>query len=338
MFTKVTVIGTTSWGTTLAVLLALKGLGAWLWARTEEEARALETGREQRARLPGVPFPAGLRVTASMEEALDGSSLAILAVPSQRLRENARQVACHLDSRTIVMSATKGLELDTCFRMSQVLAQELPESAARCCVLSGPNISREIAAGMPAATVIASEDPAVADEARDLVRTPRFRVYSSRDVTGVELGGTLKNIIALGAGMNDGWGYGANSKAAFMTRGLTEITRLGIAAGAEPLTFLGLAGLGDLVATCTSVHSRNRRAGEQLARGGTLQEVRRELGGVAEGLTTTTAARELARRLGVEMPITEMTYRVLEEGLDPRTAIVELMAREPKFELEGLGK
>lgn len=334
---KAAVIGTTSWGTTLAVVLAQKGLQAVLWARSEEEARELGVRRENCARLPGVAFPPLLDVTNSLEEALDGADLAIFAVPSQTVRENARLVAPYVRPGSIVASAAKGLELGSCLRMSEVLLQELPEAAGRFCVLSGPNISREIAAGMPSATVIASNHPAVADEARELVRTPRLRVYSSHDVVGVELGGTLKNIIALGAGLNDGWGYGANSKAAFMTRGLAEITRLGIAAGADPLTFLGLAGLGDLVATCTSVHSRNRRAGEELARGRTVEEVQRDLGGIAEGITTTTAARDLAHKVGVEMPITEMTYRVLHEGLDARQAIFELMAREPKYELEGFG-
>ncbi|MEK7215382.1 MAG: NAD(P)H-dependent glycerol-3-phosphate dehydrogenase, partial [Chloroflexota bacterium] len=180
------------------------------------------------------------------------------------------------------------------------------------------------------------EDRSVAAAARDLVMTPLFRVYSSYDMVGVELGGALKNIIALGAGLNDGWEYGANSKAAFMTRGLAEITRLGVAAGANPLTFLGLAGLGDLVATCTSPLSRNRIVGEALARGRPLAEVLASLNGTAEGITTTPAARELGRRLGVEMPIVEEAYKVLYEGMEPRRAIMELMTREPRFELDGI--
>ncbi len=329
-------VGTTSWGTTLAVVLAQKGLAVFLLARSREEALELEAQRENCLRLPGIRFPSSLAVSGVPEEALTGCRLAILAVPSQTLRQNARQIAPAISPDTIIVSAAKGLELGTCLRMSEVLLQEVPSAAGRLCALSGPNISREIADGMPSATVIASGSPAVADEARELVRTQRLRVYSSHDVVGVELGGTLKNIIALGAGMNDGWGFGANSKAAFMTRGLAEITRLGVAAGADPLTFLGLAGLGDLVATCTSPHSRNRRAGEELARGKSLEEVQRGLNGVAEGITTTVAARDLARRMAVEMPITEMTYRVLHEGLDPRNAVFELMAREPKYELEGL--
>lgn len=334
----VTVVGTTSWGTTLAVVLAQKGLSVHLWARQEEEALGLEAARENRLRLPGILFPPTLTVTASLPQALEGAALVALAVPSQRMRENVRRLAPHLRPHTVVLSAAKGLELDTALRMSQVIWEELPAPERNpCCVLSGPNLSREIAQGLPSATVVAAEDAQVAEQVRDLVMTARFRVYSSHDVAGVELGGALKNIVALGAGMNDGWGYGANAKAAFMTRGLAEITRLGVAAGANPFTFLGLAGLGDLVATCTSPLSRNRRVGEELAKGRPLEPILATLGGVAEGLTTTLAARELARRLGVEMPIAEQTYRVLYEGLDPRQAIAELMSREPKHELEGLG-
>lgn len=336
--TKVAVIGTTSWGTTLAVILAQKGLAVALWARTEEEAQALSSARENKQRLPGIPFPPLLQVTADLPAALEGAQLALLAVPSQHMRANIRLAAQYIRMGCIIMSAAKGLELGSLLRMSQVIREELPEELhSACCVLSGPNISREIVQGLPAATVVAADDPDVAAAARNLVITPRFRVYSSLDMIGVELGGTLKNIVALGAGMNDGWGYGANTKAAFMTRGLTEITRLGVVAGANPLTFLGLAGLGDLVATCASPYSRNRRVGEELAKGRPLSEILASLGGTAEGITTTLAARELAQRLSVEMPITEQTYRVLYQGLDPRQAILELMTREPKYELEGLG-
>jgi len=334
---KVAVVGATAWGTTLGILLAQKGLAVTLWARTQQEAQALTAAGENSLRLPGFPFPAGMRVTADMAGALDSAELVLFAVPSQRMRENARVAAPHLEPASVVVSAAKGIEVGSCLRMSEVLAQELGTGVAeRCCVLSGPNLSREIAQGMPAATVVAAADVATADHVRDLMMTPRFRVYSSSDVVGVELGGTLKNIVAMGAGLNDGWGYGANTKAAYMTRGLAEMTRLGAAAGANPMTFLGLAGLGDLVATCTSPFSRNRRLGEAIARGLSLEQALATLGGVAEGPTTTIAARELAARLGVEMPVTDVTYRVLYEGLDPRRAITELMLREPKHELEGL--
>lgn len=334
---SVAVVGTTAWGTTLALLLAQKGMPVRLWARTADEAHDLNVAGEHRRRVPGIPFPAQLRVTADLDEALSGAELVIFAVPSQQMRANVRLAAPHLPRTALVLSAAKGLEVGSCRRMTEVLAEELNDDGDRVCVLSGPNIQREIAQGMPAATVVAAPRLDVADQVRDLMVTPRFRVYSSNDVVGVELGGTLKNIVAMGAGLNDGWGYGANTKAAYMTRGLAEMTRLGVTAGASPMTFLGLAGLGDLVATCTSPHSRNRRLGEALTRGLTLQQALDTLGGVAEGPSTTIAARELGKRLGVEMPITEVSYRVLYQGLDPRIAITELMLREPKHEWEGLG-
>ena len=334
---EVTVIGTTSWGTTLAVIMAQQGFGVALWARSEDEARTISAARENRPRLPGIPFPPSLTVSSSLQEALERTTLVVLAVPSQSMRENVRRLAPFLAPGCIVMSVAKGLELGSALRMSQVIQEELgPRLSGSCCALSGPNLSRAIEQGLPLGPVVAAEDLRVAETARDLVTTPRFRGYCSNDLVGVELGGTLKNIVALGAGMSDGWGYGANAKAAFMTRGLAEITRLAVVAGADPLTFLGLAGFGDLVATCISPFSRNRRVGEELAQGQPLKAILAALGGTAEGLTTTVAARDLARRFGVEMPITEQTYPVLYEGFDPRQAIVELMSRELKYELEGL--
>lgn len=335
---KVTVIGTTSWGTTLAVVLARKGIDVSLWARTPEEAFLLTVDQENKRHLPGTPFPASLSVTADLTEALDAAQLVIFGVPSQHMRANVKLIAPYIAPGTLVMSAAKGLELGTLLRMSQVLREELPpELHPMCCVLSGPNIAKEIAAGLPAATVIAADTLDVAKAAQNLVMSSRFRVYSTTDMVGVELGGTLKNIVAMGAGMNDGWEYGANTKAAFMTRGLAEITRLGIAAGANPFTFLGLAGLGDLVTTCTSQYSRNRRLGEELARGRKLDDILPTLGGIAEGVTTTLAARELGERLNIDMPITEQAYQVLYCGADPKRAILELMTREPKSEMDGLG-
>ena len=334
---RVAVIGTTSWGTTLAILLSLKGLDVVLWARTDEEAQRINREGQNSARMPQVSFPPSLKATASLDEALADAALAILAVPSQRMRENVKTIRGYLSPDTLVMSAAKGLELDTGLRMSQVIAQELQDGfKSSICVLSGPNLSQEIVQGMPSATVVAAEDSKMAERARDLVMAPGFRSYSSSDIIGVELGGALKNIIALGAGISDGWGYGANSKAAFITRGLAEITRLGVAAGANPLTFLGLAGLGDMMATCFSPLSRNRHVGEELAKGRLLQDILFSMSGVAEGVPTTKAALQLAGRLGIEMPITESMYRVLYEGYNVRAAAAELMGREPKDELSGL--
>ncbi|MBE0415822.1 MAG: NAD(P)-dependent glycerol-3-phosphate dehydrogenase [Dehalococcoidia bacterium] len=323
---KVAIIGTTAWGTTLGIMLARRGIDVALWARTREEAERLERARENTARLPGIPFPKKLTPTSSIEETLKGSSLVILAVPSQQMRQNVRLVKGHIDQSTPILSAAKGLEVDTAKRMSQVIAEELsPEYRSNICVLSGPNLSKEIAQGLPASTVIASEDARLAERVQGIMNSPSFQVSTSDDVVGVELGGALKNIIALGAGMVDGLGYGNNAKATYMARGLTEITRLGIALGASPLTFIGLACLGDLLTTCSSPLSRNHTLGEGLARGRSMGEVMASMGSVVEGVTTTPAALKLARELGVEMPITERIYRVLFEGLNPAQAMAELI-------------
>lgn len=329
----VTVIGTTSWGTTLAVYLARQGQEVTLWARTEEEARLLSLEGENRRFLPGIPFPPRLTVTSSLEEALEGAWLVVLAVPSRNLRDTVRHLRPRLRGSPVVLSAVKGLERGTGRRMSQVLEEELPPGPrARVAVLSGPNLSLEIARGLPASTVVASRSERVALRVQEALNSPQLRVYRSTDVVGVELGGALKNIIAIGAGICDGLGFGTNAKSAFITRGLAEITRLGLAAGASPLTLAGLAGLGDLVATCFSPLSRNRRVGEEMARGKPLAQVLADLGQVAEGVDTTAAALLLAERLKVEMPITRATYRVLFEGLPPAQAVSELMGRPPKAE------
>ena len=331
------VVGTTSWGTTLAILMARQGHRVSLWARTPEDAEKLQTDQENRRLLPGFPFPPSLRVTASEEEAFGQAQLVVLAVPSKSLRANVQRVGYALSPETVIISATKGLEVGTGLRMSQVLQQELPEPLrARICVLSGPNLSAEIAQRRPASTVVASEDPQLASMAQKVLMTPHFRVYTNTDVVGVELAGALKNIIALGAGISDGLGYGNNSKAAFVTRGLVEITRLGVRAGANALTFAGLAGLGDLIATAASPLSRNRYVGEQLAKGRSLQDTLASMQNVAEGVDTTAAAVKMAKELDVEMPITQATYRVLFEGLDPRQAVVELMRRAPQPEWAGV--
>jgi glycerol-3-phosphate dehydrogenase (NAD(P)+) len=332
----VAVIGATGWGTTLAVITARQGYPVRLLARTQVEADSLESARENRALLPGVAFPDGMSVVGEPAAALGGAQLVIVAVPSRSLRQNVRRLRGHLPADAVLVSATKGLEQGTCLRSTEVIAQELPEAQERLVALSGPNLSREIAAGQPAATVVASRDASSARRAQAVVASPRLRVYTSADVLGVELGGALKNIIALAAGISDGLGYGDNAKAALITRGLAEITRLGIALGANPLTFAGLAGLGDLVATCSSPLSRNRTVGLALAQGRRLEEVLAGMRQVSEGVPTTSAARDLARRHGVEMPITEVLYRVLFEGLAAQQAAQELLAREPVGELQGL--
>ncbi|MBI4236062.1 MAG: NAD(P)-dependent glycerol-3-phosphate dehydrogenase [Chloroflexi bacterium] len=330
---RAAVIGTTRWGTTLALLLARRGVPVTLWARTEAEAASLQAARENRELLPGHPFPPALQVTADLAQGLHDADIVVIAVPSARVRQNARLLRGLVPRDAILLGATKGLERGTGRRMSQVLADELGEEAlARYAVLSGPNLSGEIVRGLPASTVVASLDAMVAQRAQALFTSPLFRVYTNSDLIGVELGGALKNIVALGAGMADGMGYGDNGKAAFIARGIAEITRLGVAAGSQPLTFAGLACLGDLIATCYSPLSRNHYVGLELAKGRHLQEILAGLGQVVEGVDTTPAALLLAGGLGIEMPIAYQTYRVLYEGLDPRQALEELMARAPKPE------
>jgi glycerol-3-phosphate dehydrogenase (NAD(P)+) len=331
---RVAVIGNTTWGTTLGIILARKGMGVRLWARTQEEAEELNRERQNRACLPGVAFPQRLQASSSLEEVMAGAALAILAVPAQTMRGNVRLLAGHLGGAPLLLSAAKGLEADTGKCMSQVIAEEIePGLHPRICVLSGPNLAREIIRGLPAATVVAAEDEAVAQRVKKFLTTPTLCVYTNTDVVGGELGGALKNIIALGAGIADGLDYGDNAKAALMTRGLAEITALGVAMGANPHTFSGLAGWGDLIVTCASALSRNHYVGVELARGRSMAEITASMREVAEGIATTQAAREVARRLGVEMPITELMYRVLFEGLNIRQAAAELMGMKGGREL-----
>ena len=330
---RVTIIGTTTWGTTLGIMLAQKNIPVTMLARTSEESNDLESKRQNPRFLPGVEFPEPLGVSADPKTALHGAGMVILAVPSNSFRENVRRFRSAIDGEPIVLSVSKGLEMETGRRMSQVLEEELPDRfLPRVCVLSGPNLALEIVEGKPASTVVASRHDRVSTEAQQVLMSPSFRVYTNEDTIGVELGGALKNIIALGAGISDGLGYKDNAKAAFIARGLAEITRLGIAAGASPITFAGLAGLGDLVATCASPLSRNHFVGRQLAAGRPLEEVLASMKNVAEGVYTTVAALRMAERLDVEMPIARATYRLLFEDLNPRQAVVELMGRPPRSE------
>ena len=337
---RVTVVGTGSWGTTLAILAARRGMTTYLLARTEEEAATLRADGENRRFMPGYPFPPNLIVTADAHRALERCDMLLMVVPSQTMRANTRNIRPHLtDPQTIIVSCAKGLEVDTLSRMTEVLAEELGEPwKARLAAMSGPNLAREIVAGLPATTVIASDVMEVAQKAQSLLTGGRFRVYTNPDVTGVELAGALKNIIAIAAGMADGMKAGDSSKAALVTRGLAEIARLGMAAGASLFTFAGLAGLGDLIATCASPLSRNRFLGQELARGKTIDEVVAGMNGqVAEGVSTTQAALRLAARHNIEMPITEQQYQVLFEGKSPLDALNALLMREPTDEFLSLG-
>jgi len=333
---KIAIIGTTSWGTTLGFIIAQKGVHVGLWARTTPEATELRKKGPDPILLPGINFPDQLTITSNLKEVFEEARAVILAVPSQSMRQNIKLVAPHLNKSMLIISAAKGLEIGSGKRMSQVIAEEIaPNFRANICVLSGPNLSREVLRGLPAASVVAAEDNAIARRVQRMLTTPDLCVFTNTDVVGVELGGALKNIIALGAGIADGLSYGDNAKAAFLTRGLTEITALGVALGAYPLTFSGLAGLGDLVATCTSPLSRNHYVGEELAKGRSLTEIIGSMEEVAEGVSTTLVALNLAQKLGLEMPITEKVYQVLYEGIDPLQAAAEMMGGNAGHELTG---
>ncbi len=334
--TAVGVIGSGAWGTTLALLLANKGMEVTLWEHQPERAAATQQSRENTLFLPGFHLPDNLRVTSNIAEATLDKQLVLFVTPSQRMRENTLLLAPYLGPDTLCVSCSKGIEIGSLKRMTEVITEVIPSTAHRIAALSGPNISFEIALGKPTAAVVAASNEETAMRIRDLVSTPQFRAYTSTDVIGVELGGALKNIIAIGAGFNEGMRYGENAKAAFITRALAEIARLGIAAGAHPLTFIGLAGIGDLIATCASPLSRNQQLGRRLAAGEKLEDILASTHSVAEGIYTTKAALQLAKRYNVELPITLQLSMVLFEGLDPHKAVPELMMRDPKSEMEGM--
>jgi glycerol-3-phosphate dehydrogenase (NAD(P)+) len=331
---QIAVLQAGSWGTTLATILARDaGKRIVLWTRDPRQAEDIAARRENRKYLPGIRIPNEVDVTSDLARALAADDL-IVAVPAGGVRAFRERVGPLLRPEHRILSATKGLAPDDGSRMSQLWSEIAAPS--RVAVLSGPNISREIAAGLPSPTVVASSDPATAKHFQELIGTRMFRAYTNDDIVGVELCGALKNIVALGAGAIDGIGYGDNAKAGFMTRGLAEIVRFAFAQGANPLTAAGLAGFGDLIATCMSAHSRNRLVGEMLARGSSLEQVRERLGGqVAEGIGTTEATYAAAKRIGVTMPVTEQTYHVLFSGKPIREAMRDLMDRERGEEIAG---
>ena len=330
---RAAVVGTTSWGTTLAVLLARNAVRTTLLARTVEEADRLSAAGEHAQRLPGVRFPQALDVSADAT-VLHDAALVCVVVPSRTFAANVQSVAAHVASDATLLSGTKGIELASGRRMSELLAAALPGRPVA--ALSGPNLSKELAAGLPGTTVIASADASLGPLSAAF-HSALFRVYTSRDIVGVELGGALKNVIAIAAGIVDALQYGDNAKASIVTRGLAEISRLGVAAGADPLTFLGLAGMGDLMATAYSPLSRNYRLGELIGGGAPLDDALATLGETAEGAVTIPAALRMAADRGVEMPITSALHSILFDRVSPQGAVVSLMEREPTAELAGAG-
>lgn len=330
-FPSVAVLGAGSWGTSLAILLAKKGVQVALWARDAGLATQMCRERQNPRYLPGFSLPGSVNPTSDIAEAVCTTEVLVFAVPAGALREVAGAVRECLPDPRLVISAAKGLEGDGS-RPSQVLHAVLDDRLADVVVLSGPNLALELAREIPTATVVASSSQESAKQAQALFMHPSFRVYTNRDVVGVELGGALKNVLAIGAGISDGMGFGDNSKAALITRGLAEMVRLGVALGAEERTFMGLSGVGDLFATASSHLSRNWRVGHGLAQGKPLAQILQELKQVAEGVPTTFAVCGLAGRLGIEMPITQTIRAVLEGRISPQEAIRELMLRTPKEE------
>ncbi|MEW6018554.1 MAG: NAD(P)H-dependent glycerol-3-phosphate dehydrogenase [Pseudomonadota bacterium] len=331
---RASVIGCGSWGTAFARLLVAAGFDSVeLVCRRADQASAIERDHRNPDYLTDIDLPAGLRASTFDDNSLAEAGLVVIAVPSRAYREVMRSLAARLNPEAAYLSLTKGLEPGTLKRFSEVLAEELPAAASgSVLVLSGPNHAEEVARDIPTATTIASANLELAREMQGRISTAAFRAYINSDLVGVELSAATKNVIALAAGMSDGLGYGDNTKASLITRGLAEMSRLGLKMGARAETYSGLAGMGDLIATCTSRHSRNRRAGELIASGRTAAEAEAELGMVAEGLTSAASVLELARREGIEMPITEQVCAVIYDGRDVAEAVVELMTRAPREE------
>ncbi|MBO9128253.1 NAD(P)H-dependent glycerol-3-phosphate dehydrogenase [Bacillus sp. 165] len=332
---NITVVGAGSWGTALALVLADNGNEVRLWGNNPEHIAEINETHQNHRYLPGVDLPANIQAYASLEEALSEVSHVLLVVPTKAIREVCRKIQTVIKTPVTFIHASKGIEPDTSKRISEMIEEEIPSHLIKeVVVLSGPSHAEEVGLRHPTTVASASKNMKAAEEVQDLFMNSYFRVYTNPDIIGVELGGALKNIIALAAGITDGLGYGDNAKAALMTRGLAEIARLGRKMGANPQTFAGLAGMGDLIVTCTSVHSRNWRAGNLLGKGHSLEEVLENMGMVVEGVRTTKAAYQLAEKMDVEMPITSALYHVLFDGKDVRESVDALMGRVRKHEVE----
>ena len=331
--TRIAIIGAGSWGTGIGVSLANNGHDIRLWGVPEDELRDLEAHRENRRYLPGVALPDKLRVVFTRQEVLDGAEVVVFAVPSQHFRSALEEAAPYLKPDTTIVNVAKGIEQGTLKLQSEIAEQVLPaDGVGRYVVLSGPSHAEEVGRSLPTTVVAAAYEREVAEKIQDIFMSENLRIYTSTDVRGVELGGALKNVIALGAGISDGLGFGDNTKAALMTRGLVEISRLGVAMGAQEETFSGLAGIGDLIVTCTSMHSRNRRCGIMIGEGVPPSEAIARIGMVVEGVYTAEAAYAMAQKLEVSMPLTEHIYAVLHGGMNARKAVESLMSRSKKHE------
>lgn len=327
---KAGVIGAGSWGTALAMLLSENGHDTVLWSHREDQADELRRTREHVSKLPGVKIPESICITSQLEKALESKDVIVLAVPSVAVRETARKMKPFIRYGQLIVNVAKGIEAHTLTTLTDMIEEEIP--GAQACVLSGPSHAEEVSRKLPTTCVVSAKRREAAEFLQNIFMSPVFRVYTSPDMLGIELGGALKNVIALAAGTADGLGYGDNTKAALITRGMAEIARLGIAMGAKPETFYGLSGIGDLIVTCASVHSRNRKAGYLLGQGRTMQEAMDEVKMVVEGVHSAKAGQELAEKYGVEMPIIEQVNCVLFEGKSPAEAVNQLMVRDKKIE------
>jgi glycerol-3-phosphate dehydrogenase (NAD(P)+) len=330
--TRAAVLGTGSWGTAFAKVLADAGTDVVLWSRREELAKAVRETHENPDYLPGIALPHSITATSDAAEAVTGADFVVLAVPSQSLRDNLAQVASAIGRDSLLVSLMKGVELGTTKRMSEVICEVADVPLERVVVVTGPNLAKEIASGQPAASVVACVDLASAERLQAAILTSYFRPYTNTDVVGCELGGAVKNVIALAVGMAGGMGFGDNTKASLITRGLAETARLGIALGADPMTFSGLAGLGDLVATCTSPLSRNRTFGEKLGRGQTVEEILSQQQQTAEGVKSCRSILALAHKHDVDMPITDHVVKLCHEGMTPAEMVRSVMRRDIKSE------
>lgn len=336
MSEKIAVIGAGSWGTALSVSLSGNGHTVKIWDVNQEHLKELSENRENKRYLPEVELPDSLQISYTVEEAIEGADIVLFSAPAQHFRSALDGALPYLKPEMVLVNVAKGIEQKSLKRLSEIAFNKLPN--ARYAVLSGPSHAEEVGRAMPTTLVSASEELEVAEYIQDVFMSDHLRIYTNSDVIGVELGGALKNIIALGAGISDGMGYGDNAKAALMTRGITEIARLGVKLGADLSTFSGLTGIGDLIVTCTSMHSRNRRCGILIGEGMKPSEATEKVGMVVEGMYTTEAAYELAKQVGVEMPITEQIYHVINETTDAREAVMSLMTRQRKHETEELFK
>jgi len=331
---NISVLGAGSWGTTLALLLAKKGFPVTLWAYGAPFAEKLQNERENTVYLKGFPFPENIQITNSKTDAAENADMLVVATPAQAVRETLSSVGdVSLAGKTLV-NLSKGIEVKTGMRISEVICQVRPEvQVSHLATLYGPSHAEEVCTEHPTTVVAASTSLETAKLVQETFMTPMFRVYVNDDVAGVEIGGSVKNIMAIAAGISDGLGFGDNAKAAIITRGIAEISRLGVRLGANPLTFAGLAGIGDLVVTCSSRHSRNRYVGEMIGKGNSLDEIIKRMDMIAEGVETTRAVAALSKKLEVDMPITQSVHEMLFDGKPVKQAVYELMTRDPKFEL-----